>query len=141
MLERDRETTYLTNTDWPNTEANWSAGTIPERNAFLAALGDKPTKPYLSHAFAQSAKYELAELNKYCAEKYGETPAPRLRETKIILPINNNDGKDGSAAHEMLHSRLLDAFGGVTASFCTGSWRNEAGDLVNDVNVLYTVAV
>src|ERR1019366_3056576 len=129
MLERDRETTYLTNTDWPNTEANWSAGTIPERNAFLAALGDKPTKPYLSHAFAQSAKYELAELNKYCAEKYGETPAPRLRETKIILPLFDSDGHHGKSTHDVLAIKLVDTFGGVTLTSCEGIWRDDDDEL------------
>lgn len=62
-----------------------------------------------------------------------------LREARIVMPYNA--ARDVRTDHDNLRGDLVGAFGGYTASYGSGAWRNDAGDTVTDVVAIYDVAI
>lgn len=62
-----------------------------------------------------------------------------MREGKIILPMQDNNGKRLSAEHNALLRELCDEFGGATMSKAIGSWVDNEQMQTEDVAV-YVVA-
>jgi hypothetical protein len=63
-----------------------------------------------------------------------------LREARIILPVQDNDGHPLAGIHAVLQSRLIEAFGGYTAIDCRGGWQSPNGTLHNDPGTAYDIA-
>lgn len=63
------------------------------------------------------------------------------RETKLILPMNDNNGRDLLRLHEKLAHELTMRFGGATASIGdAGFWADPLGQLKSEPVVVYLIA-
>ena len=62
-----------------------------------------------------------------------------MREGKIILPVEGNNGEDISVAHVWLTRMLLRDFGGLTVHDARGTWLGQGRVYAEDVQV-YVVA-
>ncbi len=65
-----------------------------------------------------------------------------MKEAKIILPQNDNDGNDLSAVHQKFGTALVEKFGGATVTFgLLGLWRDPEGKTVSEPVAEYLVAM
>jgi hypothetical protein len=64
-----------------------------------------------------------------------------MNEGSIILPRYGNDGSSLVFAHAALRDRLLEAFGGLTASDGRGIWRDPSGRVYDEPVTRYDVAM
>jgi hypothetical protein len=63
-----------------------------------------------------------------------------MREGRIILPVNGNDGEPLLQVHVALRKALVQEFGGFTAVDGAGGWVNADGVLVSEPVTVYDVA-
>jgi len=64
-----------------------------------------------------------------------------MREARIILPVNDNDGESLAKVHEALQETLCEYFGGYTRTDGVGGWKNNTGEIVRDRIAIYNVAI
>lgn len=62
-------------------------------------------------------------------------------EARIILPQNDNQGREISAVNKLLASRIVSEFGGVTVTLGHGMWKDPKGRVVAEAVVVYDIAV
>ncbi len=58
----------------------------------------------------------------------------------FLLPYNPQFDIAKQASHQHVRTRLLERFGGFTASLVEGAWKDEAGKVHYDTSVKYEVA-
>lgn len=63
-----------------------------------------------------------------------------MREARIILPVNGNDGLSVEGAHKYLKMSLASEFGGFSAIKADGGWVDNDGALQEEPVVIYDVA-
>jgi hypothetical protein len=62
-------------------------------------------------------------------------------ETKIIIPVHDNDGSDNADVLDRTIRRMCTLFGGATVYQARGFWLNDEGRLfIDDVNVVVSAA-
>jgi len=64
-----------------------------------------------------------------------------MREAKIILPLNDNQGEPMETAHSRLQKTLCTEFGGFTAQNATGGYVNQAGETQIEDVTIYFIAI
>ncbi len=65
-----------------------------------------------------------------------------MREMRLIVPKDDNDGRSLDDLHRTVHERLAQAFNGFTEMSATGVWVCPAsGEVVREPVVSYTIAV
>lgn len=63
-----------------------------------------------------------------------------LREARIVMPFAG-DRLVATKVHDKLQRQFCEAFGGYTKFAGSGGWVNSRGELLNDTNIIYDVAV
>ena len=62
-------------------------------------------------------------------------------ESKLIVPVNYNDGKPvPNSWFSGLELQLIEAFGGLTVHDATGSWKTPTGSIKREAVRVYTIA-
>jgi len=64
-----------------------------------------------------------------------------LKPAQIILPWQDNDGRDLSYSHMALRSRLSKTWGGCTVLQGSGVWTDDAGKVYEEPVNVYVVAM
>lgn len=64
-----------------------------------------------------------------------------MREARIILPINDNNGNSLSFLHKSLAGELCRHFGGATATQSNGMWIADNGKLYDEPGIAYDIAM
>lgn len=64
-----------------------------------------------------------------------------IRESKLILPLYDNDGNDMAQQIAHVEDALLQQFGGYNRSASNGAWRdNDSGKVYRDACYTYVIA-
>jgi hypothetical protein len=63
-----------------------------------------------------------------------------MREARIILPRNGNNGESLNHVHAGLRRALCEAFGGCTAILVKGAWLDDSGKLYDEEGIAYDIA-
>lgn len=64
-----------------------------------------------------------------------------MREARLILPVQGNDGQELLPFHLLLRRMLVRTWGGYNSSHVTGGWVDHAGTLYEDEGIAYDVAM
>jgi hypothetical protein len=64
-----------------------------------------------------------------------------LLESNIVLPLRDNEGKSLNEAHTWLKQTMLSNWSGYGAVEANGGWVSPSGQVMEDTNIVYTVAI